>query len=104
MAFGQSALRQLERLYGSEPERVEAAIRSLLEDDEQLRWMLVVSAYQEGEINLGKAAELLGCLEIELRGRFRELGIPLRVGPADLAEAHAEVEGLRAWFGQDSNG
>lgn len=41
--------------------------------------------------NLGKAAELLGLHELELWERFLELGIPLRVGSADLAEARAEI-------------
>jgi hypothetical protein len=33
-----------------------------------------------------------------LAQRFIELGIPLRIGPANLAEARAEVEAVRAWF------
>ena len=36
--------------------------------------------------------------ELKLWDRFIELGIPLRIGPADLAEARAEVEGIHAWF------
>jgi hypothetical protein len=40
--------------------------------------------------------------EIELRQRFIELGIPLRVGPADLAEARAEVEAVRAWLTEET--
>jgi predicted HTH domain antitoxin len=59
---------------------------------------MVVGAYQDKQINLGKAAELLGLTEHELRDRFVELGIPLRIGSADLAEARAEVAAIRAWF------
>jgi hypothetical protein len=44
---------------------------------------------------------LLGLAEIELRQRFIELGVPLRVGPADLAEARAEVEAVRAWLADE---
>jgi hypothetical protein len=40
--------------------------------------------------------------EIELRQRFIELGIPLRVGPADLAEARAEVEAVCAWLTEET--
>ena len=36
--------------------------------------------------------------KLKLRDRFIELGIPLRIGPADLAEARAEVKAMRAWF------
>jgi hypothetical protein len=38
----------------------------------------------------------LGSSEIELRERFTELGITLRVGPTNQAEARAEVEAVRA--------
>ena len=50
------------------------------------------------EINLGKAAEILGMHELELRDRFIELGIPLRIGPVDKVEARAEAEALNSWF------
>jgi predicted HTH domain antitoxin len=52
---------------------------------------LVVAAYRSRQINLGKAAELLGVAELELCDRFVELGMPLRVVPADLTEARAEL-------------
>jgi predicted HTH domain antitoxin len=67
---------------------------------DEIHWSAVVGAYQDKQINLGKAAELLHITELELRDRFIELGIPLRIGPADLAEARAEVEAMRAWFGR----
>jgi hypothetical protein len=57
-----------------------------------------VGAYQAQEINLGKAAELLRLHELELRDRFIALGIPIRIGPDDLAEAQAEVTALRTWL------
>lgn len=89
---------QLARLSRQEPELVSRAVRRLLDEDADLRWAVVVSAYQEREINLGKAAELLGVHELELRERFIKLGIPLRIGPADLAEAQAEADAIRSWF------
>jgi len=36
--------------------------------------------------------------ELEFRQRFVELGVPLRIGPADVAEARAEVAAVRAWL------
>ena len=75
-------------------------LHNLLDESEELRWSLAVRAYQERRINLGKAAEFLGLHELELRKRFLELGIPLRLGPADLAEAKAEVDALRVWYHQ----
>ncbi|MGC9522634.1 MAG: UPF0175 family protein [Anaerolineae bacterium] len=94
-------IEQLLKLRERQPELMAQAVRRLVEDNEDVRWSVVVGAYQDEQINLGKAAELLGLSEIELRQRFIELGIPLRVGPADYAEAQAEVEAVRAWFADD---
>jgi predicted HTH domain antitoxin len=95
-------IEELPRLYRERPDLVHSLLRSLLDENEELRWSLVVRAYQERRINLGKAAEFLGLHELELRERFLELGIPLRLGPADLVEARAEVEAMRAWYDQES--
>jgi predicted HTH domain antitoxin len=89
---------QLARLSRQQPDLVNRAMRRLLDEDAELRWAVVVSAYLEHEINLGKAAELLSMHELELRERFIKLGIPLRIGPADLAEAQAEADAIRSWF------
>ena len=89
---------QLARLSRQQPEMVNRAIGRLLDEDAELRWAVVVSAYLEHEINLGKAAQLLGMHELELRDRFIQLGIPLRIGPSDMAEAQAEVDAIRSWF------
>ncbi len=75
-------------------------MQKLIESDPDLAWSLVVSAYLDEEINLGKAAELLDLHELELRDRFISLGMPLRIGPADLAEARAEAEAIRSWYSE----
>ncbi len=82
---------QLTKLHKQQPQLVDAALQKLIERDPDLAWSLVVSAYLDEEINLGKAAELLDLHELELRERFISLGIPLRIGPADRAQAQAEV-------------
>ncbi len=89
---------ELIRLSRYRPELVQGALARLLDQDPELRWALVLGAYLEHRINLGRAAELLGMHELELRDRFLELGIPLRIGPVDLDEAQAEVEALRSWY------
>ena len=89
---------QLVKLREEQPGLIEDAVHRLMHEDEAIRWSIVVGAYQDEHINLGKAAELLGLTELELRQRFIELGVPLRIGPADAAEACAEVEAVRAWF------
>lgn len=50
-----------------------------------------LQAYLAEEISLGKAADLLGLSRFELQERFLRLGVPLRLGPATLDEARAEV-------------
>ena len=89
-------VRQLLKLLERQPHLMEPALRRLVQENEEIRWAVVVGGYQDRQINLGKAAELLHMTELELRDRFIELGIPLRIGPADLAEARAEVEAMRA--------
>jgi predicted HTH domain antitoxin len=74
---------------------VESALSKLLAEDDELRWAIVVGAYIDEEINLGKAAELLEMAEISLRQRFQELGLPLRLGAADIDTARAEIISAR---------
>jgi predicted HTH domain antitoxin len=95
--------RQLTKLHHQRPELVDDALAQLLESNQELHWSLVVNAYLDEEINLGKAAELLGVHELELRQRFRGLGIPVRIGPRNLAEAQAEVEAISSWFPDDTS-
>jgi prevent-host-death family protein len=66
--------------------------------DLQAQYDLVLAYYLAEEISLGRAAELLDLPWIDLRTRFLRLDVPLRIGPADLDEARAEVANLAAWF------
>jgi len=91
------AVDQLARLARRHPDLVNPAIEELLAQHHDLRWALVVGAYLEKEINLGKAAEMLAMHELALRERFIRLGIPLRIGPTDLDAARAEVDSLKDW-------
>lgn len=94
---------QLNKLHKQQPKLVDDALQKMIESNPDLAWSLVVSAYLDEEINLGKAAEMLGLHELELRERFANLGIPLRLGPADKAEAQAEAEALNSWFSRDDS-
>ncbi len=94
---------QFIKLQERQPRLIDQAIHRLLQENEDIRWSVVVGAYRDAQINLGKAAELLGMPELELRDRFIELGIPLRIGSADLAEARAEAQAVRAWFGSPAD-
>ena len=63
--------------------------------DPQAAWNLVLAAYFDGQISLGRAAELLNGSRFDLQQRFNRLGLPLRTGPTDLDEARREVAALR---------
>ena len=89
---------QFFKLMEQQPGMIVQAIHRLLQENDDIRWSVVVGAYRNGQINLGKAAEFLEMPELELRNRFIGLGIPLRIGSADLAEARAEAEAVRTWF------
>ncbi len=91
-------LRQLEALHEIEPDTVDAAIAELLEKGPVLREKLIVGAYIDGEINLGKAAELLGMHPVRLREQFLSKGIPVRIGIETREEIVAEgiaAKGIR---------
>ena len=90
-------LEQLVKLQRSQPHVVQRALQRLLDEDEELRWSVVVNAYLDEEISLARAATCLGLHPLALRERFIDKGIPLRLGPVDKADAQAEVEALRAW-------
>ena len=66
-----------------------------------LKMVEIVSAYLDEEINLGKAAEMLGLHELELREKFVAWGVPLRMGPETKVGAVAELRALDSWFSQD---
>jgi predicted HTH domain antitoxin len=96
-------LEQLIKLQRSQPSVVQRALQRLLNEDEELRWSVVINAYLDEEISLARAASLLGLHPVELRERFVEKGIPLYLGPADKADAQAEVDALRVWKRKAAN-
>jgi len=97
MAVQTWALEQLSKLHRYQPEMVDEAIEEMLKRREDLRWSVVVGAYLDGEINLGKAAELLEMHRLELQERFITQGIPLRTGLDTVEEAKAELSAIESW-------
>lgn len=62
--------------------------------DVQVLYNRVIAAYLDGDISLGRAAQLLDVSRFDLQERFNRLGLPLRIGPANLVEAQREVFAL----------
>jgi predicted HTH domain antitoxin len=63
--------------------------------DDQARWNRVVAAYLDGDINLGRTADLLGLQRFDLMDRLDRLGLPLLAGALSREEALAGLGGLR---------
>ena len=84
-------LKQLEILHEVEPDMVDTALKELLEKEPALREKMIIGAYLDGEINFGKAAELLSIHPVKLRGIFLAKGIPVKVGVESKEGVVAEV-------------
>ena len=67
----------------------------LLKNDKELLRSIVIGAYIDGEISLGKAAELLGKTRDELIEEFKKLGIPIR--KLSKEDVIAEVKAILSW-------
>ena len=97
MAVQTWTLNQLLKLRRYQPEMVDQALEEMLKRRADLSWSVIIGAYLDQEINLGKAADLLGIHRLELQERFIDQGIPLRIGPDTVEEAKAEMAAIEAW-------
>jgi predicted HTH domain antitoxin len=88
---------QLNKIRRYRPDLVDPLIDNLLTQQAELLWLVVVGAYLDEEINLGKAAELLGMHRLELQEQFVKQGIPLRLGVETVEEAQAEYAAISQW-------
>jgi predicted HTH domain antitoxin len=86
------------RLYRTEEEVVQDALRLLLRTRPQVRINLAVHYYQTADISLAKAASLAGVSWIQMKEILLEQGVPLQLGPANVTEADQEVQSLREYF------
>src|SRR6059058_2412769 len=83
------------RLYASEQEVLDDALRRLLRSRPELRVRLAIHRYESGPISLAKAAAIAGVSWAQMRDILLEGGVTLRLGPENLDEARGEVEALR---------
>ncbi len=88
---------QLIKVRQHRPELVDQIIDEILSRQTELRWLVVIGAYLDEEINLGKAAEILGMHRLELQEKFVEQGIPIRLGVDAPEEARAELAAITQW-------
>ena len=90
------------RLYASEEEVIQDALRHLLRARPELRVQLAVHRYQTEPISLAKAASLAGVSWAQMREILLERGIQPRLGPETIEEARKDVQAQRAYLQMQS--
>jgi predicted HTH domain antitoxin len=86
---------ELYKLSKIQPDILEVVLKELWQRNPTLYKTVIINAYLDEKINLGKAAELLGVHRLELEKELREKGVPIRGISKD--DAIAEVEAIREW-------
>ncbi|NLY01255.1 MAG: hypothetical protein GXY83_34625 [Rhodopirellula sp.] len=67
--------------YPDERAALRSALRALFQRSPETKIRMVTSAYEAGEIGLGKAAALLGVSQEEMNEILRETGARIHLGP-----------------------
>ncbi len=83
------------RIYDTEEEAVEDALRCLLRSRPDVRIRLAVHRYRTEDMSLAKAASLAGVSWAQMRDVLLERGVQPRLGPETLEEAFDEVAAVR---------
>lgn len=86
---------ELKKLSEIQPEVVEDGLKALWDKKPILHKKVVINAYMDGKVNLGKAAEILEMSRLELERELKEKGVPVRHLTA--ADVSAEVEAIKEW-------
>ena len=86
---------ELHKLSKIQPDIVDTALKDLWQRNPTLYKSVVINAYLDEKINLGKAAELLGVDRLELQNELRAKGVPIR--SLSKEDAVAEVEAIKEW-------
>jgi predicted HTH domain antitoxin len=86
------------RLYDSEEDVLQDALRHLLRARPELRIQLAVHRYQTEAMSLAKAASLAGVSWAQMKDILLERGIQPRLGQESWQGAKAEVQTLRDRF------
>ncbi|MFT5366090.1 MAG: putative HTH domain antitoxin [Candidatus Latescibacterota bacterium] len=84
-------IKQLEKMSAIDPSVIDDVIHHFQASDPARLEKLVIGAYLDRDINLGKAAELLDVHREELRRRFLKKGIPIHEGSQTIEELKAEI-------------
>jgi len=91
------------RLYESEDQVFEDALRHLLLDRPNLRISVAVHRYRtDEELSLPRAAAIAGVSLERMKEILERHDVPLRLGPATTEEARTEVAKFKEWLDADA--
>ncbi len=82
-------------LFPDEQSVLRSAMRSLFEAKPDLRRKMVVAAYAKGDISIGKAAQIMGVSQEEMKEIILETGGQIHLGPLSAAEANEDAANAR---------
>lgn len=86
-------------LYESEEQVMQAAFRQFVLERPDLRILVAVRRYRANpELSLARAAAIAGVSLERMKEILDRHGVPLRLGPATIAEAQAEAATLEEWL------
>ena len=86
------------RLYASEEDVIQDALRHLLRARPDLRIQVAIHRYHTEGLSLAKAASLAGVSWAQMKDILVERGIQPRLGPGTMEEAEKEVQTLREYL------
>jgi len=86
---------ELHKLSKIQPDIVDGALKELWQRNPDLYKSVVINAYLDEKINIGKAAELIGIDRLGLQKELRAKGIPIR--HLSREDVIAEAEALKEW-------
>jgi predicted HTH domain antitoxin len=84
-------IKQLEKMSDTDPSLIDDVIHHFQTSNPDRLEKLVIGAYLDKDINLGKAAELLNVHREKLRRSFLKKGIPIYEGSQTIEELKAEM-------------
>jgi len=91
---------ELHKLSKIQPDVVSGALKELWKRNPDIYKSVVINAYLDEKINLGKAAELLEVDRMELQKELRTRGIPIRFLSKE--DVIAETEAVKEWSEKES--
>jgi len=85
--------------YSSKSDVVKDALRTFLDKKENMRVAAAAELYKQGEVSLGKAAEIADMGIVEFKERLAELGVTRVIKSETAKKMDRELGGLQRKYG-----